>query len=112
MLLLMKFIDNFFSDRDAGWKTWLLSEVYPFDCHLTAPYSYLWRIIADELNTYRSITYVILGKGASTSSDLITGFLVAPCVPRILPFFPAPPCLIFRCVTFSLTSMICACDLG
>jgi len=63
----MKFIDKIFSDKDAGWKTWLLSEGDANGSHPTFSYGYLWRIVADELNAYRSITYVNLGNGASTS---------------------------------------------
>jgi hypothetical protein len=65
--LLMKFIDKIFSAKDVGWKDWLLRETSPFDAHLAAPHSYLWRIVADELNTYRSITLVNIANGASTS---------------------------------------------
>jgi hypothetical protein len=65
--LLMKFIDKIFSAKDVGWKAWLLSEASPLDSSVSATHSYLWRIIDDEMNTYRSLTYVILGNGAATS---------------------------------------------
>jgi hypothetical protein len=65
--LLMKFINKIFSTDDAAWKNWLLRDESPIDAMPTSPDGYLWRIISDELNSYRSITFVQVGNGSSTS---------------------------------------------
>jgi hypothetical protein len=63
----MKFINKIFSTDDAAWKNWLLRDESPIDAMPTSPDGYLWRIISDELNSYRSITFVQVGNGSSTS---------------------------------------------
>jgi hypothetical protein len=65
--LLMKFIDKIFSNSDAPWKTWLLQQATPFDSIGHGGDSFLWKIINAELSTYRSLTYVKVQDGASTS---------------------------------------------
>ena len=65
--LLMKFINKLFSNEQASWKDWLLPDAASFDTLAAGSHSYLWRIINDELNTFRSITYVIVNNGLSTS---------------------------------------------
>lgn len=65
--LLMKFIDKLFSGEPVTWKDWLLRDAGSFDTPPAGPSSYLWKIIIDELNTYRSITTVDVHNGASTS---------------------------------------------
>jgi hypothetical protein len=65
--LLMKFIDKLFSDESVAWKDWLLRDAASFDTPSTGSHGYLWKIIIDELNTYRSITVVNVFNGASTS---------------------------------------------
>jgi hypothetical protein len=63
----MKFIDKLFSEESVAWKDWLLCDVASFDTPSTRIHSYLWKIITDELNTYRCITVVNVFNGASTS---------------------------------------------
>jgi hypothetical protein len=65
--LLMKFINKLFSTEQASWKDWLLRDTISFDTPSIGSQSYLWRIISDELNTYRSITHVNINNDASTS---------------------------------------------
>jgi hypothetical protein len=65
--LLMKFIDKLFSNESATWKEWLLRDAASFDTPTAGTHSYLWKIINDELNTFRSITYVNVYNGSSTS---------------------------------------------
>lgn len=65
--LLMKFVDKLLSSDQAAWKEWILRDISVFDAPTTSTSSYLWRIINDELNTYRSITYVDIRDGSSTS---------------------------------------------
>ena len=65
--LLMKFIDKLFSNDLAPWKNWILRDAASFDTPTNGSQSYLWKIISDELDTYRSITYVNVHNGASTS---------------------------------------------
>jgi hypothetical protein len=65
--LLMKFLDKLFSDDPIAWKEWILRDASAFDTLVTGFHSYLWRIIDDELTTYRFITYVTVRNGASTS---------------------------------------------
>lgn len=65
--LLMKFIDKLFSNDSVAWKDWLLRDAASFDIPSTRVHSYLWKIITDELNTFRSITFVNVLNGASTS---------------------------------------------
>jgi hypothetical protein len=63
----MKFIDKLFSNESATWKEWLLRDAASFDTPTAGTHSYLWKIINDELNTFRSITYVNVYNGSSTS---------------------------------------------
>jgi hypothetical protein len=63
----MKFIDKLFSGEQVAWKEWLLRDAGSFDTPPAGTCSYLWKIITDELNTYRSITTVDVHDGASTS---------------------------------------------
>jgi hypothetical protein len=63
----MKFIDKLFNNADANWKHWLLTTSTPFDAHPQSSTGFLWRIINDELNTYRSITRVEVHNGTTTS---------------------------------------------
>jgi hypothetical protein len=63
----MKFINKLFSSDPVCWKNWLLSNSSSFDTPSHDPPSYLWRIVNDELNTYRSITSVQIKNGAATS---------------------------------------------
>lgn len=65
--LLMRFINKLFVDDHPSWKSWILRDMTPFDSTSPGSYSYIWRIISDELDTYRSITYVNVNNGASTS---------------------------------------------
>lgn len=65
--LLMKFINKLFSDEPASWKEWLLLDAASFDTPTTGSDNYLWRVVGDEINTFRSITYVQVNNGASTS---------------------------------------------
>lgn len=65
--LLMKFVDKIFSTSDAPWKNWLLQQSSPFDASCRNSDSFLWKIINAELTTYRSLTCVKVGDGASTS---------------------------------------------
>jgi hypothetical protein len=66
--LLMKFVDKIFSAGDAPWKSWLLSTTSPFDASSTnGGDSFLWKIVNQELSTYRSLTYVNVHNGASTA---------------------------------------------
>jgi hypothetical protein len=63
----MKFIDKLFSGELVAWKEWLLRDAASFDTPSNGSHSYLWKIITDELNTYRSITAIEVYDGASTS---------------------------------------------
>ena len=65
--LLMKFINKLFSGEPVAWKEWILRDAAAFDAPLNGTHSYLWRIINDGLNTFRSITYVNIRDGSSTS---------------------------------------------
>jgi hypothetical protein len=65
--LLTKFINKLFSGEPAAWKEWILRDVTAFDATTNNTHSYLWRIINDELNAYRSITFVDICDGSSTS---------------------------------------------
>lgn len=65
--LLMKFIDKLFSGDSIAWKDGLLRDAASFDTPVNGSHSYLWRIVDDELNTYRSITSVSVRDGSSTS---------------------------------------------
>ncbi|CAD6207229.1 unnamed protein product [Miscanthus lutarioriparius] len=65
--ILMKFINKLFSNEPAPWKQWILRDAASFDTPSNSSTSYLWRIVNDELTTYRSITYVKVRDGASTS---------------------------------------------
>jgi hypothetical protein len=63
----MKFINKLFSNEPTPWKQWILRDAASFDTSSNSSISYLWLIINDELTTYRSITYVKVRDGASTS---------------------------------------------
>lgn len=63
----MKFIDKLFSEESVAWKDWLLRDVASFDTPPSGAHIYLWKIITDELNTYRSITSVEVFNGAAIS---------------------------------------------
>jgi hypothetical protein len=63
----MKFIDKLFGDEQTGWKAWLLDVSSPSSVTDSGSSGFLWRIINDELNTYRSITTVCVRNGAATS---------------------------------------------
>jgi hypothetical protein len=63
----MKFIDKLFSSADAPWKSWVLSDTTTNDTLWTGGNSFIWKIVNDELTTYRSLTAVQLHNGASTS---------------------------------------------
>jgi hypothetical protein len=65
--LLMKFVDKLFSNEDAPGKSWIMGEATPFDTTVPGTYGYLWKIVNDELSTYRSLTYVNVRNGSSTS---------------------------------------------
>lgn len=52
--LLMKFIDKLFSNEDAPWKDWIMLDAPQFDSPVSGADSYLWKIINEELSTYRS----------------------------------------------------------
>jgi hypothetical protein len=65
--LLMKFINKLFSNEPAAWKEWLLRDTNGFDAPANDLHSYLWKIINEELNSYRSITYLQIRDGSSTS---------------------------------------------
>ena len=65
--LLMKFINKLFSGEPVAWKEWILRDAAAFNAPLNGTHGYLWRIINDELNTFRSITYVNIRDGSSTS---------------------------------------------
>jgi hypothetical protein len=65
--LLMKFINKLFSAEPVAWKEWLLRDTTGFDAPVSDSHSFLWKIINDELNAYRSITYVQIRDGSSTS---------------------------------------------
>lgn len=65
--MLMKFIFKLFSHGPAPWKNWILRDAVAFDTPSNGSSSYLWQIIDDELMTYRSVTYVNVLNGASTS---------------------------------------------
>jgi hypothetical protein len=54
----MKFINKLFTGEQANWKDWLLTTSSPFDTPAHSSSGFLWRIVNDELNTYRSITFV------------------------------------------------------
>jgi hypothetical protein len=89
--LLMKFINKLFSNELASWKDWILWEVASFDTPPTRSSSYLWRIIIDELNSYRSIpmstsTMVRPPPFGSTTGSLTALFvaLTLLCSPTLL----------------------------
>ena len=63
----MKFIDKLLSNEPASWKDWIMRDAAAFDTPIAGSHSYLWRIINDELSIYRSITFVNVRNGASTS---------------------------------------------
>jgi hypothetical protein len=65
--LLMKFIDKMLSRADMCWKDWIDSTTATFDTPVAGETGFLWRIIYENLDTFRSITYVRLNNGASTS---------------------------------------------
>ncbi|KAJ1294370.1 hypothetical protein BS78_01G141200 [Paspalum vaginatum] len=65
--LLMKFVDKVLDSSPAPWKDWVCRENTLLDGSGTSPPSFLWRILNDELDRYRSCTLVVLGNGASTS---------------------------------------------
>lgn len=65
--LLMKFIDKLSSSEPVPWKNWLLRDAASSDTPIGTSHSYLWCIIGDELNAYRSITCVTVRDGSSTS---------------------------------------------
>jgi hypothetical protein len=65
--LLLKFVDKLFTGAQAPWKDWLLLNDSVFSDNLSSSPSYLWKIICDELSTYRSITSVDVRDGSSTS---------------------------------------------
>jgi hypothetical protein len=65
--LLLKFIDKLYSSEQPCWKQWVLQSSNPVDTTNSAPAGFLWRIITDELPTFRSITKVRIHNGASTS---------------------------------------------
>jgi hypothetical protein len=64
--LLMKFINKLFSEENPSWKSWVLTNA-PFDSLSSQSCSYLWKIVNNELNSFRSITYVKVQNGAATS---------------------------------------------
>ena len=51
----------------APWKDWLLLNDSVFYDNPSSSPSYLWKIISDELSTYRSITFVDVRDGSSVS---------------------------------------------
>lgn len=63
----MKFINKLFTGDHASWKDWVLQSAASFDTPTNGSSSFLWRIINDELNTHRSITYVRVNNGSTTS---------------------------------------------
>jgi mannosylglycoprotein endo-beta-mannosidase len=65
--LLMKFINKLFSSDCASWKAWVMNNVSSFDTPVSSSCSFLWRIVSDELDTFRSITYVRVNNRAATS---------------------------------------------
>ncbi|XP_066383218.1 uncharacterized protein [Miscanthus floridulus] len=65
--LLMKFVNKLFSGEQTSWKDWLLRSASSFDTPISGASSFLWRIVNDELNTFRSITIVKVNNGAATS---------------------------------------------
>jgi hypothetical protein len=67
LCLLMKFINKLFTRDNTSWKEWLLRSASSFDTPITGYSSFLWRIINDELNTFRSITFVKVNNGTATS---------------------------------------------
>lgn len=88
--MLMKFIFKLFSHGPAPWKNWILRDAVAFDTPSNGSSSYLWQIIDDELMTYRSVTYVNVLNGASTSFGLMIGSLKAPFLLFILLCFLTP----------------------
>ena len=67
MCLLMKFIDKLLSRADVCWKDWIDSSTATFDTPVPGETGFLWRIVSENLDTFRSITYACLNNGASTS---------------------------------------------
>lgn len=65
--LLMKFVDKLFADSDTPWKRWILDDTPSYDVSTENSDGFIWKIINDELSTYRSLTVVKLHNGASTS---------------------------------------------
>ena len=51
----------------APWKDWLLLNDSVFSDNPSSSPSYLWKIISDELSTYRSITFKDVHDGSSTA---------------------------------------------
>ena len=51
----------------APWKDWLLLNDSVFSDNPSSSPSYLWKIISDELSTYRSITFVDVRDGSSVT---------------------------------------------
>lgn len=51
----------------APWKDWLLLNDSVFSDNPSSSPSYLWKIISDELSTYRSITFVDVRDGSSAA---------------------------------------------
>jgi hypothetical protein len=64
--LLMKFINKLYSDENPSWKNWILT-IASSETFTSQSPSYLWNIINDELNSFRSITYVKVKNRATTS---------------------------------------------
>jgi hypothetical protein len=64
--LLMKFINKLYSDENPSWKNWILTTASSETFTSQTP-SYLWNIINDELNSFRSITYVKVKNGVAAS---------------------------------------------
>jgi hypothetical protein len=108
----MKFINKLFSNEPAPWKQWILRDAASFDTPSNGSTSYLWRIINDELTTYRSITYVNVLDGASTSFWFDHWLPASPlyaCFP-FCSFFHIPLGLMYRFRMFSKQGLICASD--
>jgi hypothetical protein len=97
----MKFIDKLFSSDDAPWKDWILRDASASNSTITGGNSYLWKIINDELSTYRSLTYVNVHNGSSTFSGSITGSLMGHSAFPTLLFLLTPPGLTSLCGVFS-----------
>jgi len=62
----MKFIDKIFSNDPAPWKDWVLRTYTPFDDAYGGS-SFLWNIMNEELDTFRSIIRVQIHSGTATS---------------------------------------------